>query len=214
MTIKAVLFDMDGVLIEAKEWHYESLNRALELFGMPISRHEHETTYDGLPTRKKLEMLSREKGLPRGLHDFINEMKQAYTMEMVHTLCKPKFAQEKALSELKRRGYKIAVCSNSIRATVELMMQKAALTPYLDVQLSNQDVKTPKPAPDIYKKAMEIFGLEPHECLIVEDNENGIKAAQAAGGHLLVVQDVSETNIQNILSRIEEIEFTERLKVA
>jgi len=214
MTIKAVLFDMDGVLIEAKEWHYESLNRALELFGMPISRHEHETTYDGLPTRKKLEMLSREKGLPRGLHDFINEMKQAYTMEMVHTLCKPKFAQEKALSELKRRGYKIAVCSNSIRATVELMMQKAALTPYLDVQLSNQDVKAPKPAPDIYKKAMEIFGLEPHECLIVEDNENGIKAAQAAGGHLLVVQDVSETNIQNILSRIEEIEFTERLKVA
>lgn len=214
MTIKAVLFDMDGVLIEAKEWHYESLNRALELFGMPISRHEHETTYDGLPTRKKLEMLSREKGLPRGLHDFINEMKQAYTMEMVHTLCKPKFAQEKALSELKRRGYKIAVCSNSIRATVELMMQKAALTPYLDVQLSNQDVKAPKPAPDIYKKAMEIFGLEPHECLIVEDNENGIKAAQAAGGHLLVVQDVSETNIQNILSRIEEIEFAERLKVA
>ena len=214
MTIKAVLFDMDGVLIEAKEWHYESLNRALELFGMPISRHEHETTYDGLPTRKKLEMLSREKGLPRGLHDFINEMKQAYTMEMVHTLCKPKFAQEKALSELKRRGYKIAVCSNSIRATVELMMQKAALTPYLDVQLSNQDVKAPKPAPDIYKKAMEIFGLESYECLIVEDNENGIKAAQAAGGHLLVVQDVSETNIQNILSRIEEIEFTERLKVA
>ena len=63
MQIKAVLFDMDGVLIDAKEWHYEALNRALALFGMPISRFEHLTTFDGLPTRKKLEMLSLELSL-------------------------------------------------------------------------------------------------------------------------------------------------------
>lgn len=212
--IKAVLFDMDGVLIEAKEWHYEALNRALELFGMPISRLEHETTYDGLPTRKKLDMLSREKGLPRGLHDFINELKQSYTMEMVHTLCRPRFEQEYALSELRRRGYKLAVCSNSIRATVNIMMEKAGLAPYLDVQLSNQDVERPKPAPDIYLRAMQHFGLAPHECLVVEDNENGIRAAQASGAHLLVVRDVAETNLDNIMSRIEEIEFAAQAKVA
>ena len=54
MEIKAILFDMDGVLIEAKEWHYEALNRALDLFGMPISRYDHLITFDGLPTRKKI----------------------------------------------------------------------------------------------------------------------------------------------------------------
>ena len=205
-TIKAVLFDMDGVLVEAKEWHYEALNRALDLFGMAISRVDHETTFDGLPTSRKLEMLSIERGLPRELHSFLNEMKQRYTTEMVHALCKPRFAQERALSMLKAMGYRMSVCSNSIRSTVELMMDKANLSPYLDLMVSNEDVSKPKPDPEMYCKAMAHFGLRPEECLVVEDNENGIKAAKASGAHLLVVQDVSQTCINNILGRIREID--------
>jgi beta-phosphoglucomutase len=204
--IKAVLFDMDGVLIEAKEWHYEALNRALDLFGMPISRYDHETTFDGIPTSKKLEILSVERGLPRELHKFLNEMKQRYTTEMVHTLCRPRFAQEQALSTLKARGYKMSVCSNSIRATVELMMEKANLLQYLDLLVSNEDVSKPKPDPEMYCKAMAHFKLRPDECLVVEDNENGIKAAKASGAHLLVVRDVSQTTIGNIMGRIRELD--------
>lgn len=204
--IKAILFDMDGVLIEAKDWHYKALNRALDLFGLPISRHDHLTTFDGLPTRKKLQMLSLERGLPTQLHEFLNEMKQRYTTEMVHTQCKPRFAQEHALAQLKRLGYQLAVCSNSIRDTVQLMMQRAALFDYLDLLVSNEDVVHGKPAPDMYQKAMQTFGLQANECLIVEDNENGIAAARAAGGHLLVVADVEETNFQNVMERILEIE--------
>ncbi|MFN9709276.1 MAG: HAD family hydrolase [Burkholderiales bacterium] len=204
--IKAVLFDMDGVLIEAKDWHYEALNRALDIFGIPISRIDHETTFDGLPTKKKLEMLSIDRGLPRQLHGFLNDLKQQYTVEMVHTLCKPKFAQERLLSALKQEGYRLAVCSNSILSTVKLMMEKAALAPYLDLMVSNEDVAKPKPAPDMYLKAMEVFGLRPEQCLIVEDNENGIKAAMASGAHLLVVEDVRQTNLSNIKSCIDQIE--------
>lgn len=111
--IKAVIFDMDGVLIEAKDWHYEALNQALGLFGLEITRHEHLTTYDGLPTKDKLIMLSRDKGLSPALHDFINEMKQQYTMDMVYKFCKPMFHHEFALSHLKQEGYKLAVASNS-----------------------------------------------------------------------------------------------------
>src|SRR5580698_402296 len=125
--IKAVIFDMDGVLIDAKEWHYEALNRALALFGFQISRYDHLTAYDGLPTKTKLEMLSLEKKLPRELHPFINKMKQSYTMEIVHSKCKPRFAQEYALATLKSRGYRLAVASNSIRDSVEIMMHKARL---------------------------------------------------------------------------------------
>jgi beta-phosphoglucomutase len=206
MPIKAVLFDMDGVLIDAKEWHYESLNRALELFGMPISRFEHLTTFDGLPTRKKLEMLSLDRGLPYQLHEFVNEMKQRFTMEIVHTRCKPNFIHEFALSNLKSMGYKLAVCSNSVRASVETMMMKAELNNYLDFMVSNEDVSQGKPSPEMYIKAMNYFNLNPNECLIVEDNENGIIAAQASGGHLLVVSDVAETNIDNIINKINQIE--------
>ena len=82
--IKAVIFDMDGVLIEAKDWHYEALNRALRLFGLEISYLEHLTTFDGLPTKKKLEILSVDRKLPKSLHNFINQMKQLYTMEIVY----------------------------------------------------------------------------------------------------------------------------------
>ncbi|WP_290873660.1 HAD family phosphatase [Aquabacterium sp.] len=203
--IKAVIFDMDGVLIDAKEWHYDALNRALELFGYRISRHDHLTTYDGLPTKKKLEMLSVDSGLPVELHEFINEMKQIYTTEIIHTQCRPTFRHEYALSQLKSRGLKIAVASNSIRDTVELMMEKAHLTDYFDVMLSNQDVKKGKPDPEIYTKAIHSLGLTPQECLVVEDNENGIRAAKAAGAHVLVVRDVTETNLENISKMIEEI---------
>jgi maleate cis-trans isomerase len=124
--IKAVIFDMDGVLIDAKEWHYEALNRALRLFGFEIARYAHLTSYDGLPTRKKLEMLTIEQGLPPALHAFINQMKQQYTMEMIYTHCKPLFAHEYALSRLKTRGLRLACCSNSIRATVDAMLDQAA----------------------------------------------------------------------------------------
>jgi beta-phosphoglucomutase len=205
MSIKAILFDMDGVLIEAKEWHFEALNRALDLFGMAISRVDHLSTFDGLPTRKKLELLSVDRGLPSELHEFINELKQKYTMELIHTQCHPRFVHEYALAKLKSTGYKIAVCSNSVRATVDAMMVRSNLNQYLDLTLSNEDVSKGKPDPEIYIKAMRSFGLKPTECLIVEDNENGIKAAKASGGHLLVVSDVTEVNDERISETIRSI---------
>ena len=204
--IKAILFDMDGVLIDAKEWHYEALNKALNLFGMPISRADHLATFDGLPTMQKLKFLSLEQGLPTQLHEFINELKQKYTLEIVHTQCNPVFAHQYALSNLKEQGYKLAVCSNSVRNSVETMISKAGLDKYLEFKISNEDVNLGKPSPEMYLKAMNSFSLSPSECLIIEDNENGIKAAKASGGHLLTVKEVSEVNLTNIMNRIKEIE--------
>ena len=206
MKIKAVLFDMDGVLIEAKDWHYEALNQALQLFGYEINRFEHLTSYDGLPTSMKLKKLTLEKGLPKQLHGFINEMKQQYTVSMIQNLCRPRFNHEYALSKLKSEGYKLAVGSNSIRMTIEIMMNYAKLTDYFDFMLSNQDVKNPKPDPEIYLTAISKMNLKPENCLIIEDNENGIKAATASGAHLLGVKTVDDVNYDNIKNRILEIE--------
>jgi len=204
--IKAVIFDMDGVLIEAKDWHYEALNKALGLFGMEISRYDHLVTYDGLPTRKKLEMLSAERGLPSRLHEFINDMKQQYTMELVHAQCKPRFHHEYALSRLKQEGYRLAVASNSIRNTVQVMMERSALMGYLDLFLSNQDVTAGKPDPEIYVQAIRRLGLRPEECLVVEDNENGKQAARGSGAWLMEVNEVEEVNYPNIMRNILRIE--------
>lgn len=202
--IKAIVFDMDGVLIEAKDWHYEALNRALRLFGMEITRYEHLTTFDGLPTRRKLQMLSAQGTLPTELHDFINDMKQRYTMEIVNAQCKPRFNHEYALSKLKANGYRLAVGSNSIRDTIEVMMRKAALEGYLEFIISNQDVSRPKPDPEMYVKAITKLGLSPQECLIVEDNENGLRAAHASGAHVMEVADVNDVTFARVTGRIAE----------
>jgi beta-phosphoglucomutase len=204
--ISTILFDMDGVLIDAREWHYEALNRALELFGMEISRYDHLVTFNGLPTMKKLEMLTIERGLPAELHEFINELKQSYTLELVYTKCKPIFQHQYAISRFKMAGYRMAVCSNSVKQSIEIMLQRADLLQHFDFILSNQDVSLSKPDPEIYLQAMKRLNVSPEECLVVEDNPNGIKAAQAAGAHLLCVADVSEVNYSNISARIRNLE--------
>lgn len=204
--IKAVIFDMDGVLIDAKDWHFEALNKALRLFGLDITRAEHETTYDGLPTKDKLEILSREKGLSRSLHSFINEIKQQYTMEMVNNLCRPMFHHEYLLSKLYQQGYKLSVASNSITNTVSVMMDHAHLKQYLEFFISNEDVKNGKPDPEMYTLSIKKLGLTPEECLIIEDNENGLKAAYASGAHVLKVATVFDVNYDNINQRIQELE--------
>jgi HAD superfamily hydrolase (TIGR01549 family) len=204
--IKAVIFDMDGVLIEAKDWHYEALNKALGLFGQSISRYDHLITFDGLPTVIKLDMLTLERGLPKKLHEFINELKQKYTIELVHQHCKPRFDHEYALSKLESQGYRIGCGSNSVRQSIEIMLQKSDLIKYMETVVSAQEVSEPKPSPEMYEKIISNFNLTPQECLIIEDNENGIKAAKASGAHVLIVKEVDEVNIENITNKIKQIE--------
>jgi HAD superfamily hydrolase (TIGR01509 family) len=176
---------------------------------MEISRYDHLVTYDGLPTLKKLDMLSMERGLPIELHEFINELKQQYTLELIHARCKPFFQHEYALSKL-RQDYKLVVCSNSVRNTIEVMLDKASILKYFDFYLSNQDVENGKPDPEIYITAMQKLQKNPGECLIIEDNENGIIAARESGAHLLKVDSVEEVNLHNIKNRIKSIEDMHR----
>jgi beta-phosphoglucomutase len=204
--IQAIIFDMDGVLIDAKEWHYEALNRALGLFGMEISRYDHLVTYDGLPTKTKLKMMSMERGLPEALHGFINDMKQLYTMEVIYAKCKPTFYHQFALSRLRADGYRMAVCSNSVRNSIAMMLERADLLPLLEFFLSNEDVVKPKPAPDMYNEAIRRMNLAPEQCLIVEDNPNGIKAARDSGAHVLCVNDVRDVNYLNIIQHVRMLE--------
>lgn len=199
---------MDGVLIDAKEWHYEALNRALAIFGYGISRHDHLVTYDGLPTMKKLEILSSHTNLPNQLHPFINELKQIFTMDITMTKCSPTFCHEYAISKLKNQGYRMAVCSNSIRDTISSMLTKAALIDYFDFYLSNQDVKKAKPDPEIYRHAIQRFNVMPNECLVLEDNANGIQAAVAAGAHVMQIHQVTDVNYNNISAFIQKLEST------
>lgn len=206
MKIKAIIFDMDGVLVDAKEWHYEALNKALSIFGYSIDRYKHLFTYDGLPTKEKLKMLSADNGLPIKLHPLIHELKQKYTLDIAFQKSKNSFDQHLTLTKLKNKSYKLAVASNSIKATIEFMLSKAGIIDYFDFYLSNQDVEKSKPDPEIYIKAIRKLNLRPTDCLILEDNFNGLKAANDSGAHVLKVNTPNDVNYEEIMNRINEIE--------
>jgi len=203
MKIKAILFDLDGVLVDATEWHYEALNRALALFGFNIARYEHLTTYNGLPTRKKLEMLSVEKGFPRGLHSLVNKIKQKYTREEILRSCTPVFEKEFMVHQLKRDGFRLAVCSNSIRESVELMLRGSGIWELFDCVLSNEDVRQSKPDPEIYLTACARLGIKPQEALIVEDAPHGIEAAKRSGAVLCQVAGFNEVDYERVKRSLE-----------
>lgn len=206
--VSAILFDLDGVLVDATEWHYEALNRALGLFGFGISRHEHLSHYNGLPTCKKLQMLTAEAGLPPSLHDTIRKLKQVWTKTEILTKCRPTFEKEYLLSRLRQEGFRLAVCSNAIRETVHLMLERALLVPYLDLTLTNEDVVDPKPSPAIYQKAMQMMDVLPEETVIVEDAPHGIRAARATGAHVCAVQGFHEVDYVRVREFIDAVPVT------
>ena len=201
--ISCVLFDLDGVLVDATEWHYEALNRALHLFGFDITRYEHLSSYNGLPTMRKLQMLSVEKGLPEPIHPMLNRLKQVYTRDEILTRCRPVFEKEYMLSRLKREGYRLAVCSNSIRESLELMVRYSGLEDYFDFLVSNEDVSRPKPDPEIYLNAIARMGVTPAETLIVEDAPHGLEAAKRAGAHICRVDGFSEVDYVRVREAID-----------
>ncbi|MCS6267373.1 MAG: HAD family phosphatase [Vampirovibrio sp.] len=207
--IQAVIFDMDGVLIDAKDWHYQALNDALGQLGyLPITPEEHETTYDGLPTLAKLKALATIGRVPDDLavYQTINGLKQELTITATKRLCRPYAPHLNVMQTLKAQGRRIAVASNSVRSSVDEMMMLSGLAPYLEFTLSNQDVPRAKPFPDLYLEALRLLALPASACLVVEDNPKGIAAAQAAGLSVLVVASVHEVTDENIQQAIRQLE--------
>jgi HAD superfamily hydrolase (TIGR01509 family) len=193
---------MDGVLVDARPWHYTALNRALAHFGFHIPLVEHERRFDGLPTRVKLQMLSDEQGLPVELHEEINRLKQHYTIEIVHEECRPQREHQEALAWLHAHGYRVALASNAIRQSIDAMMAGTGLAQWIDFSLSNEDVRLAKPDPEIYRSAMQRAGCSPFECLIVEDSPYGLQAATASGAHVMPVAGVRDVTIPNLQAHI------------
>lgn len=192
--IKAIIFDLDGVLIDATEWHYEALNKALRLFGYRIGPEDHLTIYNGLPTYKKLEIMSKEQGLPEGLHKPIRRAKKEYTRQLIEQNCKPDYEKIIMLRNLSKR-YQLICCSNAIRESVLHMLESAGISDYFAFIVGNDQIKNPKPDPEIFFVAMREMGLEPEECVIVEDAPHGVKAAKASGARVIVVKGYRDVGL-------------------
>ena len=203
--IKLIIFDLDGVLVDARELHYNALNRALKSINekYTIERAEHLSTYDGLSTTKKLNLLTKNKGLPKKLHDKVWELKQQMTLKIIDGFSVDDRIRG-ILRSLKSEGYVISCATNSIRETAKLQLIRKGFFEYIDFMYSNQDVTNPKPNSEMYLRCMIKAGVNPNETLIIEDSHIGRKGAIASGGVLCGVKDTSDVTYDKIKKYIQE----------
>jgi HAD superfamily hydrolase (TIGR01509 family) len=202
--VKYVIFDLDGVLVNTKYFHYQALNDALRLISdeYVISESEHLSIYDGLSTNKKLELLTKRNYFPRKHHEFVWKKKQ----EIVGNKLKNIQVNVKiidAIKFLKKNGIKVFCCSNSIRSSIEVCLSRLGVLELFDGIYSNEDVNSPKPHPEIYWKCMIDFEMFPEETLIIEDSPSGILAAMRSGASVYRVdspKDISKELLERLIS--------------
>ena len=199
--VKLVIFDLDGVLIDSKEYHFEALNLALGK-DYALSREEHLTAYDGLPTLEKLNLISKKKGLPKNKFDQIWKDKQENTLKILKSSISKDYELIKYFQQLINAGFKIAVASNSIRNSVKIILLKLGLLEFVDIFVSNEDIFRNKPYPEMYWKCMIALGALPDNTVIIEDSVVGRQGATDSKCHLIAVEnrkDLNQLKIEKII---------------
>ena len=202
---KLVIFDLDGVLIDSRDMHYEALNRALGNVDEKyvINREEHLSVYDGLPTSRKLNLLTERKGLPVDKHQQVWEDKQVETLNIFGRLSND-YELMHYFKQLKDKGYQVAVASNSIRNTVKLVLLKLGLLEFIDYYISNEDVHRNKPFPEMYWQCMTACNALPKDTVILEDSHIGRQGALDSGSHLVAIENRDHLN-QDKIDKIIDI---------
>jgi HAD superfamily hydrolase (TIGR01509 family) len=193
--IKAVFFDLDGVLVDMCELHKKALNRALdEIEGVTISESDHYSIYNGLPTIQKLKKMVHAGIINDDNIKKINQLKQVYTEHYINEYIKPDFHKTEMLRKLKLDDKLVACVTNSTRATALMMLKSSNLWNDIDFLIANDDTTSPKPNPDPYIMAWNKSKLNKNEIVVFEDNDYGIQSAESAGLNCVPVTDYSVVN--------------------
>lgn len=199
---KLVIFDLDGVMIDSRDAHFHALNDALRPFGTEISRDEHVSTFDGLPTKKKLEMLVDMGRVKLCDVKTIRENKQDATIDIIRKTVKKSEKLQKIFMELSNRGIKTCVASNAVIDTVRASVRALGLSK-MPSFITGNNVDRAKPHPDMYWRCMTIVGSIPRDTLIIEDSHIGRQAAIDSGAHLLAVEDPEDLTFEKVMNAVD-----------
>jgi beta-phosphoglucomutase len=204
-TPKLVIFDLDGVLVDACEWHRVAFNQALEkISGHIISEKDHIEKYNGLPTATKLKILNNENIIKPEDNIRIHDLKQDLTIKLIEENIKTDPTKIELLKWLLNEGCEVACFTNSIMKTAHLMLKGAGIKEFFNVIVTNEDVESPKPNPEGYIKIMSNYNFSPTECIIVEDSPKGIAAATASGANVMKVENATQVNKRSVGRFIDE----------
>ena len=210
---RLIIFDLDGVLIDSKEIHFKALNEALDTIDSKyqISILDHVKVFDGMNTRDKLNLLTKNYGLPRETHDKIWLEKQKSTEKLLADIGMD-LELVGFFKEIKEKQIHIAVASNSIRSTVEALLRNLGIIEFVDLYLGNEDVVNPKPFPEIYWKCMVEFNALPSRTVIFEDSRIGRQGAIESGAHLISIRSRVDFDQAKVSAAISFVERKNTLK--
>ena len=201
--IKAIFFDLDGVLFDGRVFHRDLFLMTVVQFGVKgIDEAYHDKYLEGLSTKQKIDILIK-KGLlsPQSKMDFF-DIKQNLTESALSSPQKPNEYLISTLTILKEKGYRLVCVSNSITTTVRKSLYLTGILDLFDRIYGNESCSHPKPSPEPYLHAFQKEGVDPTEVLILEDSECGRTAAYASGGHVLPIVDTMDVTLDKILKAI------------
>lgn len=192
--MKTILFDMDGVLVATERMHYEALNRVLDRAVGRTMDWGYYTQFIGSTTTFFWSTLDRDfrlNGQTDALHQAYTQQKIEFLKERGHT---PVDGSPELVRALARRGYRMAVASSSPMYEITEVVTALGLDGCFEFLISGETVEHPKPAPDIFLQAAAHMGVQPEDCIVIEDSSNGVRAAKAAGMTCIALRNPDSGN--------------------
>ena len=188
-SIKAIIFDKDGTLHDTEKDYLQAWKAAAEEFNVPdIENTVRDCTGTTIPWiaeywAKKYPHIPFEDYLPRRQHYYFGILEQGVPV---------KEGAHEVLAYLKAQGYKIGMATSTPWDTVKDHLERTDMAKYFDTIVTGDMIEHGKPAPDIYLLAAERLGVDPAECVGVEDSPNGVRSIHAAGMRAVMIPDLVE----------------------
>ncbi|HEC21223.1 MAG TPA: HAD family phosphatase [Candidatus Peregrinibacteria bacterium] len=209
-SVSAIIFDMDGVLANTMPIHFQTQHQALKEVGIDIAMSEIEANA-GVPTKEMYQKFKEEKGL-----DFDIEKAFQRKIFLVNSFFRkevePIPGVVDLINQIQKAGFKIGLATSSPRETAEIILKTIRIHHYFEIITSFEDITKGKPDPEIFLLAAKKLGVNPEECVVVEDTRAGVTSAKAAGlkcvafrNHHSGNQDLSQADL--VIENFENLEI-------
>lgn len=191
--MKAVIFDMDGVIIDSEPIHFEVDKQTFKDLGYNVSVEE-LGKYVGTTNEYMLTEIKKKYNINKSIEEIISYKVEMTKRKVMESNLEPIEGIKELLSELKNKDIPTAIASSSPRDFIDVVVSKFKLKNYFKFIVSGEEVKRGKPAPDIYFETAKKLGINPRDCIVIEDSKNGVLAAKTAGMKCIGFQNANSGN--------------------
>lgn len=210
--MKAVIFDMDGVIIDSEPIHFEVDMQTMKDLGCNISAEELEK-YVGTTNEYIFTHIKKNYKIRESVEEIINYRSEMAKNKVIQANLEPIEGIRELLNDLKNNNIPVAIASSSPRDFIDVVVSKFNLQDYFEYIVSGEEVENGKPAPDVYIETAKRLGISPWNCTVIEDSKNGVLAAKAAEMKCIAFQNINSGNqdlskADIIVNSITEIKFS------